>query len=143
MSEFRWVTPDFAVAPQLEAADIARAAEAGFRVIINNRPDGEAPGQMLARDVRAAAEAAGLAYHENAFSGPPPRQAVEITAQILSQAERPVLAFCRTGTRSVTAWALAEALAGKRKTDEIIALAAGAGYDLSGARGALDQLSGG
>lgn len=143
MSTFRWVTPDFAVAPQLEAADFGRAAEAGFRTLINNRPEGEAPGQMSADAVRQAAQEAGLALHEYPFAGPPPRQVVEATAQILAQAERPVLAFCRSGTRSVTAWAFAEALAGKRKTDEIIALAAGAGYDLSGARGALDQLGGG
>jgi uncharacterized protein (TIGR01244 family) len=64
------------------------------------------------------------------------------TAAALDEANGPVLAYCRTGTRSITAWALAQALAGSSHTpDEIIALAQKAGYDLSGARGALEALA--
>jgi uncharacterized protein (TIGR01244 family) len=63
------------------------------------------------------------------------------TAQTLDEANGPVLAYCRSGTRSITAWDLAQALAGSHTPDEIIALAQKAGYDLSGARGALETLA--
>ena len=142
MSEFKPVAPGFAVAAQLEAADMARAAAEGYRVVISNRPDGEAPGQPSVSEIKAAAEAAGLTFKHIPFSGLPPAPAVVMeTAQALDEANGPVLAYCRSGTRSITAWALAQALAGSHTPDEIIALAQKAGYDLSGARGALETLA--
>ncbi len=63
------------------------------------------------------------------------------TAEALDEANSPVLAYCRSGARSITAWALAQALAGSHTPDEIIALAQKAGYDLTGARGALETLA--
>jgi uncharacterized protein (TIGR01244 family) len=143
MSEFKHVTPDFAVASQLDVADVARAANEGFRTIIVNRPDGEAPGQPSASEIKAAAESAGLTFKAVPFQGLPPAPAIVMeTAAALDEANGPVLAYCRTGTRSITAWALAQALAGSSHTpDEIIALAQKAGYDLSGARGALEALA--
>ena len=142
MSEFKRVTPDFAVAGQLGTADIARAADEGFRTIISNRPDGEAPGQPSASEIKTAAEAAGLTFRHIPFSGVPPAPAVVMeTAEALDEANSPVLAYCRCGARSITAWALAQALAGSHTPDEIIALAQKAGYDLTGARGALETLA--
>ena len=142
MSEFKRVTPDFAVAGQLGTADIARAADEGFRTIISNRPDGEAPGQPSASEIKTAAEAAGLTFRHIPFSGVPPAPAVVMeTAEALDEANSPVLAYCRSGARSITAWALAQALAGSHTPDEIIALAQKAGYDLTGARGALETLA--
>lgn len=142
MSQFRTVTPDFSVAEQLHPVDFAAAAEAGFKTVINNRPEGEAPGQPKEAEVRAAAEAAGLKFLSLPFGGVPPAPAIVAeTATILEGAEGPVLAYCRTGTRSITAWAMAEALSGARRPDEIIALAAKAGYDLERARGALETLA--
>jgi uncharacterized protein (TIGR01244 family) len=141
MTDFRTVTPDFAVAPQVSVDDFAQAAALGYRTIINNRPDGEAPGQLSAQEAEQAAKAAGLAYHSLPFSGAPPPGAVARTAELLEEVEGPVLAYCRSGTRSVTAWAMAQALVGALSPDEIIALAAKAGYDLNGARGALEGLS--
>jgi uncharacterized protein (TIGR01244 family) len=140
MTEFKRVTPDFAVAPQLTAADIARAAAEGFRTLIDNRPDGEVPGQFSAAEAKAAAEAAGLAFHAIAFTGAPPPAVVAATAELLEQAHGPVLAYCRTGTRSITAWAMAQALTGAHAPDALVALARQAGYDLSGAREALVRL---
>ena len=142
MSAFKRVTPDFAVAAQLGTEDVARAAAEGFRAIIVNRPDGEAPGQPSANEIKGAAEAAGLAFKAIPFSGFPPAPGVVAeTAAALDEANGPVLAYCRTGTRSITAWALAQALAGGHTPDEIIALAQKAGYDLYGARGALEALA--
>lgn len=135
MPQFRPVTPEFAVAPQLTAADMAEAAAAGFRTIINNRPDDETPGQPSGAEMRAAAEAAGLGYHNLPFSGPPPPALIEATAELLKAAEGPVLAYCKSGTRSIMAWAMAQTASGALQPDEALATAAKAGYDLSGVRG--------
>jgi uncharacterized protein (TIGR01244 family) len=141
MAEFRWVTPDFAVAAQLAPADIARVATEGFKALINNRPEREEAGQPKEAEIRAAAQAAHLAYQAIPFAGPPPPGVVAATAELLEQAPGPVLAYCRTGTRSIMAWAMAQALSGARPPNEIIALAAKAGYDLGGARGAIEALA--
>jgi sulfide:quinone oxidoreductase len=121
--------------------DIARAGAEGYKVLVINRPEGEDPDQPKLAEIRAAAEAAGLQFHALPFTGPPPPAAVGETAQILEQAPGPVLAYCRTGRRSIMAWSMAEALAGNMSPDEIIAAATKAGYDLAGARGALDTLA--
>lgn len=141
MTEYRLVTPDFSVAGQIDATDVARIAGLGFKALINNRPDGEAPGQASAAEIKAAAEAAGMAFYNLPYAGQTPPNVVAETALLLEQAAGPVLAYCRTGTRSIKAWALAAALAGTMRPDEIIASAAKAGYDLSSARGALETLA--
>ncbi len=120
---------------------MARAAELGFKTIVNNRPDNEALGQPSGAEIRAAAEAAGLAFVDIPFSGRPPPAVVAETALLLEREAGPVLAYCRTGTRSINAWALATALAGTIRPNEIIALAEKAGYDLEGARGALETVA--
>lgn len=141
MTEFREVVPDFSVAGQLSVADIAAAAAKGFKTIINNRPDGEAPGQPTSAEIGAAAKASGLAYHALPFSGPPPPVVVAETAAILEYVAAPVLAYCRSGNRSITAWAMAQALSGAQSPGEIVALAAAAGYDLERAKPALETLA--
>ncbi len=141
MNEFKQVTPDFAVAAQLTQADIARAAAQGFRTIVNNRTEGEASDQPKDADIKAAVEAAGLQYRAVQFQGPPPPGAVAAMSSLLEEAPAPVLAYCRSGQRSIMAWAMALALSGTKRPDEIIALAAKAGYDLERARGALDTLA--
>ncbi|MEZ5994778.1 MAG: TIGR01244 family sulfur transferase [Hyphomonadaceae bacterium] len=142
MTEFRRVTPDFAVAAQLQPGDFERAAAAGFTLVVCNRPDGEATGQPTEAQMRAAAEAAGLTFMGLPFTGrTPPPGVVAGAAALLEAAKGPVLAYCRTGTRSITAWAMAQALSGARRPEEIIELAQRAGYDLEGAREALETLA--
>lgn len=141
MTEFREVVPDFSVAAQLSVDDIARAAANGFKTIINNRPENEEPGQPRDAEMKAAVEAAGLTYRALPFAGPPPPAVVGETAILLEQAPGPILAFCRSGQRSVMAWAMAQALSGARRPDEIIALGIKAGYDLERARAALETLA--
>lgn len=141
MTEIRQVTPEFSVAPQIDRADIARIAGLGFKTIISNRPDREEPNQPSAAEIKAEAEAAGLRFYTLPYSGQVPPGVVAETARLLDGAPGPVLAYCRTGTRSIKAWALAAALSGTRRPDEIIALAAKAGYDLEGARQALETLA--
>ena len=142
MSAFKPVTNDFSVSPQISVEDVARAAAMGFRTIVNNRPEGEAPDQAPGEAIAAAAAAHGLTYKALPYSpGPPPPGVVSAMAAVLKEAQGPVLAYCRTGTRSIMAWALAQALEGELAPDEIIAKAAAAGYDLGGMRGALEGLA--
>lgn len=135
MSDFRRVTDDFSTAPQISVADVEEAARQGFRTIINNRPDGEQPDQPSSHEIEAAARAAGLAYfHLPVVGGPTPQQ-VETTQRIFADAAKPVLAFCRSGTRSIVAWSLSQAASGARPRDELVRLGREAGYDLSGVLG--------
>ncbi len=135
MADIRKVTDDFSVAPQIGLEDVATAAAMGFVKLINNRPDGEAPGQPTSAQMEAAARAAGLDYVHIPFAGRPSPDQAEAVRAAAAAANGPVLAFCRSGTRSITAWSLGQAQAGARPADELIALGAGAGYDLSGALG--------
>ena len=96
------LSAEVCVAPQLEPADMAWAAQAGFRSVINNRPDFEAgPDQPTNASIAAAAHAAGLAY---AFLpvDPAVQTADEAArfARLLADLPKPILAFCRSGNRS-------------------------------------------
>jgi uncharacterized protein (TIGR01244 family) len=135
MSEFRRVTDQFSVAPQIDLDDIPRAAAAGFKLLINNRPDGEQPDQPTSAEVEAAAQAAGLEYAHVPVAGGPTPQAVHAELALIAEAPGPVLAFCRSGTRSIVTWSIGQALSGERSRQELIALGAQAGYDLSGVLG--------
>lgn len=88
-------------AGQITPEQVQEIADQGFKTIINNRPDGEAPDQPKSADIEAAAKAAGLAYKEISFAGSELNlQHVEDFADYFNQAEQPVLMFCRTGNRS-------------------------------------------
>lgn len=132
MTDFRQVTDSYAVSPQIDLADIARAKAEGFVMVINNRPDGEAPDQPSTAQVEAAAAAAGLAYrYIPVRGGPTPDQAAQ-QAEAIAGAGGPVLAFCRSGTRSIVTWSQAAAKAAGLSREDIVARGAAAGYDLSG-----------
>lgn len=96
------VTDQFAVAPQLSPTDMAAVAAAGFKSVINNRPDGEGgPSQPTSAQVEAAARAAGLEYRHQPVNGANIQQHdVDTFGELLQALPGPVLAFCRTGTRS-------------------------------------------
>ena len=95
------LTPDFAVAPQLEPAAMAEAAAAGFRSVINNRPDGEGgPEQPSSASVASAAAAAGLQYaHLPVAGGYQSPEEIAAFRELLATLPGPVLAFCRSGAR--------------------------------------------
>ncbi len=136
MSDFRRVTDDFSTAPQISLADVDEAARLGFRTLISNRPDGEEPSQPTSAEFAEAARAAGLAFHHIPVRGSPTPEQVQETQAVLRDAETPVLAFCRSGTRSIVAWSLSEATSGARDRGELVSLGRSAGYDLSGVLGA-------
>jgi len=138
----RTIDETISVSPQISPDHVTELANAGFKAIVNNRPDEEEPGQPSGDAIRAAAEAAGLSYHaipvtHAGFSMPQ----VEAMRAALDGAGGPVFAYCRSGTRSTNLWALAEA---SRGTDPamLVTKAAQAGYDLSSLRPMLDTLAG-
>jgi uncharacterized protein (TIGR01244 family) len=135
MTDFRHVTDDFAVSPQITPADAAAAAARGYALVINNRPDGEAPGQPSSAEVEAAVRAAGMDYAHIPFVGRPGPDQVRAVHDAAARAKGPVLAFCRSGTRSITVWTLGQAVLDGRDRGELARLAADAGYDLSAVLG--------
>jgi uncharacterized protein (TIGR01244 family) len=136
--ELKRINDEVSVAPQISPEDLPAIKAAGFTTIINNRPDGESPDQPTSAAMQAAAEAAGLAYHFIPLGrdGVSP-QMVEATEAAIQGSGGPVLAFCRSGARSTTLWALSQA--GKKPAEEIVAEAAHAGYDMSHLLGHLSQ----
>ena len=135
MTDIRRVTDDFSVAYQIGVEDVRRAAAEGVVLIINNRPDGEDPTQPSGHEIEAAAQAAGLAYFHIPVRGGPTPEQVETTGRVLAEAPAPVLAFCRSGTRSIVTWSLSQAQSGTRTPQELVGLGRAAGYDLSGVLG--------
>src|ERR1700758_5450442 len=102
------LAPGVSVAGRLDRADIDALAAAGVRTIINNRPDGEDPGQLPAAEARRIAEAHRIAYHHIPITAATLSRAdVDAFAAVLRDGPTPVVAHCRTGTRSALLWALA------------------------------------
>ena len=138
MLELKRINDDVSVAPQISPDDMPAIKAAGFATVINNRPDGEAFDQPSHAVMKAAAEAAGLTYHFIPLGrdGVSP-DLVEEERAALEGSNGPVLAYCRSGTRSTTLWALSQA--GKMPAQEIVAQAAHAGYEMSHLLGYLNQ----
>lgn len=115
--------------PQLQPEALPALAQAGVQRVINNRPDGEEPGQPSAAEVQASAVAAGLEYVWIPISGlPSPDQVAEVADALAD--DRPTVMFCRSGMRSAAVWAMARAGAGDDPAS-LREAAANAGYDLS------------
>ena len=110
----RALTSQLSVAPQLSPEAMADAARAGFRSVINNRPDFEhGPDQPTSAQIEAAARAAGLEYRFLPVNGGYQSPAEIATfAELLRTLPAPVLAFCRSGARSTRLFAAAQALSG-------------------------------
>lgn len=128
----------FSVSPQISPEDVTAIKAQGFVAIINNRPDGESPDQPSGATIERAAHEAGLSYHYIPLGREGVSQdMIEQTKQVLEGSTGPVFAYCRSGTRSTTLWALSQA--GKAPANEIISAAAHAGYDMSHLAGHLSQ----
>jgi uncharacterized protein (TIGR01244 family) len=128
------------VAPQIATDTVAEAGAMGVKLIINNRPEGESDDQTPGSEIDAAAKAAGMGYiaipvTHSGFSEPQ----VKAMADALAGADGPVLAYCRSGTRSTLLWALAESSQGG-DPDALTNMAAKAGYDVSPIRPLMDML---
>ncbi|MEE4463653.1 TIGR01244 family sulfur transferase, partial [Azotobacter chroococcum] len=138
MQPIKRLTPFIGVAAQLEPTDMGLLAASGYRCVINNRPDNEGEGQPSSEALRIAAEDSGLEYHHlPVVSGRISDEDVAAFRGMLDRVKGPVLAFCRTGTRSTTLWALAEAH--HLDPDALLQTAKAAGYDLTALQPRLEQ----
>jgi sulfide:quinone oxidoreductase len=127
----RQLTDILSVSAQIDEADVDVLAEQGIRSLINNRPDGEVPEQPDSNALATAAARHGMAYmHLPVVTGQWHEDVVDAFADALHTLPAPILAFCRSGTRSCTLWALSACAAGVDR-EAVIACAATAGYDLS------------
>ena len=108
----RAIAPDVCVAPQLGPEAMAEAARAGFRAVVNNRPDfEEGPHQPTSAQIAAAAQAAGMAYRflpvDGGYQTP---SEIAAMAALLEDLPRPLLMFCRSGARSARLFQAASAV---------------------------------
>jgi sulfide:quinone oxidoreductase len=102
------ITPDYSVTPQIEPGEVAEIAARGFRAIMCNRPDGEAADQPAAEAIKAEAEKNGLAFaFVPVVSGQLVPENVADFSAAIEALPGPVLAYCRSGTRSRNLWLLA------------------------------------
>ncbi len=119
------------VSEQITAADVQAIADAGFRAIICNRPDGEGADQPTFEEIDTAAKAAGLqALYLPIVSGKVEDADAAKFGDALDALPGPVLAYCRTGTRSATLWSLSQAKS--MPVSDILAATKAAGYDMGG-----------
>lgn len=118
------------VSGQIRADHMAPLKAEGVTMIVNNRPDGEEPNQPSAPELEAAARAAGLDYRHIPVAGRFSADQVDAMVEALQAAEGTVIAFCKSGTRSIFLWALARAQQGD-PAEELMRKAVQAGYDLT------------
>jgi len=136
----RCITPRYFVSPQIATEDLTAIAQAGFKAVICNRPDGEVPPSHQAEAIRAAAEAAGLRFESLPLTHQTMTPDNVAKQRALAEVcEGPVLAYCASGTRCSVVWALGQA--SDLSADDILSKTAAAGYVLDGLRPTLEQLA--
>ena len=126
------IDQNLSVSEQIASQDITAIASAGFKSVICNRPDGEGADQPVFAEIETAARAAGLAAaYLPIVSGKVSDEDAAEFGLLMDRLPKPVLAYCRTGTRSTTLWSLSEGARG-RPLPEILLATKSAGYDMSG-----------
>jgi uncharacterized protein (TIGR01244 family) len=139
--DIRPIDDHIAVAPQIKPDDIPELARLGFRTLVANRPDAEEPGQPAMADIEAAAREHGLEFvYQPVESGNILDSDVDHFDDMIRDADAPVLAFCRSGTRCTVLWALSTAR--REPVEDIVGKARNAGYDISGLAPRMSQQSG-
>jgi uncharacterized protein (TIGR01244 family) len=140
--DIRQITDSYAVAPQIDIAEVPAIRAAGFATVIDNRPDGEIPPHLHTGAMRAAVEAAGMVFVANpVIGGQMTMENVAAQGAAIAAATGPVLAYCASGNRSSVVWALSQA--GARPADELIGLPARHGYQLEHLRPMIESLAAG
>lgn len=131
------LTPNVSALAQPTVDEIGQLADRGYRSIISNRPEGEAPDQPHWNELKAAAAARGMeAVHIPVVAGQIDAGDVRTFRDALERLPKPIAAFCRTGMRSTLLWALANEAS--LTVDERIGIAAKEGHDLEPFRALLD-----
>lgn len=126
------------VSPQLDATAMQRLVDAGVRLVVNNRQDGEEAGQPDSESMAAAAAAAGLGYLHLPVAGGLDAATIAAARDALAQAPA-VVFYCKSGFRSALLWAAAS-VAGGEEPEGVIADARNAGFELSPYRPLLAQV---
>lgn len=135
------VSEDLSVSVQIATNQLEQFAAQGVVLLICNRPDGEEPNQPDFSEIESSAKAVGIkALYQPVIPGQISDQAIADFGSALEAANGKVLAYCRTGTRSITLWALSKAREGCN-IDELLHTAHQAGYDIAGIRDRLSQLA--
>ena len=130
--EIKTINAEISVAPQITPDEVQKLADQGFRALICNRPDGEAADQPNFSEIEAAAKKAGLEIRNLPIvSGKVSDQDAADFGAAMQELPRPILAYCRTGTRSATLWSLSQA--NRMSVADILAATKAAGYDMGGA----------
>ncbi|HWD57169.1 MAG TPA: TIGR01244 family sulfur transferase [Stellaceae bacterium] len=125
------LAPGLTAAGALSADDIAALAASGVKTIVNNRPDNEDPGQLPADEARKLCAAHGVAYHHIPFvAATLSRADIDAFDAVLNSAPQPVVAHCRSGTRSTMIWALTRMRQGEDPA-ALVALGARNGVDIA------------
>ncbi|MGE3844912.1 MAG: TIGR01244 family sulfur transferase [Vicinamibacterales bacterium] len=129
--DIKQLSDELCVCAQIVPADLPAIAAAGFRAVVCNRPDGEASDQPVYSEIERAARGAGLEVrYLPAESGKVSDEQGTAFGALMNELRKPVLAYCRTGMRSTTMWALWQA--GRMPVPEILERSAKAGFDLKG-----------
>lgn len=132
------LTPNLTALPQPSVKEIGELADRGYRSVIGNRPDGEAPDQPAWKELKAEALARGMeAVHIPVVASKIGERDVRAFREALERLPKPIAAFCRTGTRSTLLWALANEAS--LTVEERVRIAAKEGYDLEPFRALLTQ----
>jgi sulfide:quinone oxidoreductase len=142
MAKIVQLEPDVFVGHQLVECDFAELAARGFRSVVNNRPDGEAPGQLPNRQAHALALRHGLAfrYLPVISANITDDDVVDEFANLINDLPRPILFYCRSGTRCATLWT--QVMAQRLDIASALETAAKAGYDLEILRDDLIEQAG-
>ena len=128
--EFVHLTAEFAIGPQVSAADFEPLREAGFASVLNARPDDEHGTYLPSAEARELARASGLSY----VHSPTENHAIFETDLIdgfekaLAELPKPIFAHCKTGTRAAILWALVAAR--HRQVEDVIETLRAGGQDL-------------
>ncbi len=135
--DIKTIAPDLSVTPQILPQDVGLTASQGFRSIIINRPDGEGSDQPERADIEDAAKRLGIEVrYVPVVPGKMTEADIQAFGQAMAELPAPTLAFCRTGKRSITLWAMSQA--SHLSPAAILETAKSAGYDLAGLRPKLD-----
>ncbi|KZL18272.1 Beta-lactamase hydrolase-like protein [Pseudovibrio axinellae] len=129
--DIRSISATLSVSPQITVADLQRIADLGFRSIVCNRPDGEGADQPVFDEIAVAAKKLGLeARYLPVISGKVLDEDAAAFGSLMQEVPKPVLAYCRTGTRCATLWSLSQSDA--MSVADILAASKSAGYDMAG-----------
>ena len=130
------------VMPQIAISDFVKIAEAGVKIIINNRPDNEETGQLNHQDAISHARANGIAYHYLPMTNGQamPKDLVSNFKKIIESSNDPILAHCRSGMRSTVIWAIGQIEDGKMSVEQTIKAANRADIPLEKVQSMLENL---